>query len=726
MRKIFLLIFSLLLVSVVSGQDYNPARIAQIRNSLLALETDIPGLSEEIDIALQQTQLSTFLMGISEVHGINIDVNPSLSAVTIINNFKKVAVIDVLIYLCKVYNLEIDLTGTILSIDQYNPTPTPPEIRVIPISYDPASASLFADLQNDLLPEVFKEISKKSGKGIFFSQGMENERLSAYVKDLPFDVAMEKIAFSNNLIVTKTKDGLYEFEKRASLENGTATMASDQRPSYSRRSNFFFEILDQERQLLEVDLENVAIADIVYDIGNALSVDIFTATPLTEAGTATVSASRITFDQLLTNIFESNQKRQPSGQVEGVNSQNRNPNTNSNDKGATQHFTYKKENGVYYFGTNLQLLLRQSEIVPLYYRSIQLLADPQQTGRSVGRTVGFNQLGTGLGTGTFNTTNNYPNRASTARNRGNQLNNSVSSNEEAETIASLIPDDITSNLSVLTDPELNSFIVSGPSADILRFKAFIKKIDKPVPVVMIEVMILDINRSATLEAGVEWGIGERPTTTQGTLFPHSQVSLGAKTVNRILGRIDGASFFNIGKVVPNFYANIKAMETNGILKVRSSPRITTLNGHRAYFSNGETSYYEVTNQSFIGTQNPTTSEITNYQPIDAELSLDVKPFVAADGEITMDIKVIQSSFNGERIAEGAPPGINSREFTSIVKARNNDIIVLGGLEEKRTSNSGSGVPLLARIPILKWLFSKRVREGSKSKLTVLIKPTVIF
>ena len=134
----------------------------------------------------------------------------------------------------------------------------------------------------------------------------------------------------------------------------------------------------------------------------------------------------------------------------------------------------------------------------------------------------------------------------------------------------------------------------------------------------------------------------------------------------------------------------------------------------------------MTNQTFNGVQNPITSEITNYQPIDAELSLDVKPYVSADGEITMDIKVIQSSFNGQRIAEDAPPGINSREFTSIVKARNNDIIVLGGLEERRVNNSGSGVPFLARIPIVKWLFSQRVREGSKSKLTVLIKPTVIY
>jgi type IV pilus assembly protein PilQ len=51
---------------------------------------------------------------------------------------------------------------------------------------------------------------------------------------------------------------------------------------------------------------------------------------------------------------------------------------------------------------------------------------------------------------------------------------------------------------------------------------------------------------------------------------------------------------------------------------------------------------------------------------------------------------------------------------------------LGGLEEKVKNDAGNGVPVLARIPIIKWLFSKRKREDSKQKLTILIKPTVIY
>jgi len=167
------------------------------------------------------------------------------------------------------------------------------------------------------------------------------------------------------------------------------------------------------------------------------------------------------------------------------------------------------------------------------------------------------------------------------------------------------------------------------------------------------------------------------------------------------------------------------MESNGNLKIKSTPKLSTLNGHRATFSNGETSYYTVTQRNIYGTDNPQTSEITNYEPIDAELGLSIKPLVSGNGQVTLDIFVIQSSF-GERIDENAPPDISSREFSSIIRVQDQDIVVLGGLEQQRLNDSGTGVPFLARVPVVKWLFSTRKREASKAKLTVFIKPSIIY
>ncbi|MEM9144206.1 MAG: hypothetical protein AAGA86_14545, partial [Bacteroidota bacterium] len=50
----------------------------------------------------------------------------------------------------------------------------------------------------------------------------------------------------------------------------------------------------------------------------------------------------------------------------------------------------------------------------------------------------------------------------------------------------------------------------------------------------------------------------------------------------------------------------------------------------------------------------------------------------------------------------------------------------GVLQKKKKHDSGNGVPVLSRIPVIKWLFSQRKREDTKQRLTILIKPTVIY
>ena len=85
----------------------------------------------------------------------------------------------------------------------------------------------------------------------------------------------------------------------------------------------------------------------------------------------------------------------------------------------------------------------------------------------------------------------------------------------------------------------------------------------------------------------------------------------------------------------------------------------------------------------------------------------------------------QSDFTA-RISPQAPPGSVSRKFTSMIRVGNEEMVLLGGLEEKGVNDSGSGVPLLSRIPVLKWLFSSRTRSYNKTKLNIFIKPTILY
>lgn len=725
MKKLFLL--SLLIFSISKGFSQEN-RIQQIKYNIDALTTDVPGLGQKVNINVKETTLSSFLLAVSEVHKVNISVEPSLSSISIVNNFTDVTVADLLVFLCKEYDLRIDFTGNIIAIKRYEKPIEKIQPKTIEVDYSIDQSLLSLNLKDDKLYDAFKKITDVSGKNIVFTPGLENKLLTAYIKNTPFDDALNKLAYANNLNVTKTKDNFYLFESleqdvlsspsNSSSGNGSSTPRAS-KPVRSRKSNFFFNILDADKKILEVDFENTPISNIIYDIGSELNIDMFISNPLESAGNATVKAKNITFDELLDKIFES--KNLASGSVNQNTQATSYGASNETNQPSSDNYSYFKKDNIYYFGLKNQLTQRNIKAIQLMNRSIELLSDPSRDGSISQRSAG--RLSNQTNFTNFNSFDNKNNNSNS--NFQNNTDNSSSSKSGGD-IFSIIPNEVKNGLDIKIDTELNSFIVCGPAENINRFESFIKYIDKEVPVVLIEVMILEVSRSATIETGIKAGIGDKPVTTTGSVFPSADITYGANTINNIINHFDGFGSLNIGKVIPNFYLSLKALETNGNLNIRSTPRLSTLNGHRAYLSIGETTYYVVTNQNFYGSQIPQTSEIKNYQPIDAELSLSIKPLVSGDGEITMDIKVIQSSFNGQKVDKDAPPGINSREFTSIIRVKDQDIIVLGGLEEKVKNDSGSGVPFLARIPVIKWFFSSRKREDSKKKLSVLIKPTVIY
>jgi len=733
MKKLILIILCFVQVAVFAQEQ---PRIEAIKNQIEALAPDNVGLTENVktDISVTNVSLSSFLLAVAEIHKLNFNISSELNKVTIATNFPNVTVADLLVFLCKEHELTIEFTGNILSIKKYTKPVEKVQPKAIPMTYDMKTDRVSLDIKSDTLYTAFKKIMDKTGKNLVFSSDIENKQITFYVKDASFDAAMEQLAYANQLYMEKASNGFYIFENdvQATVVNnekgGTGTTVQPQ--VRRRKSNFNFKVIDKQRKIVEVDFTNVPIDAVIHDIGSALEIDIFTSTPLTDAGMASFTSKRIYFDDLLTKMFESNQSNAvvANSNQNLANGNQRGNQNNQNFNTGQAFFTFKKDRNMYIFGTANQLSLREISIIPLMHRSIELLTDSNagngNTTRARSSSVGQN---TGLGGTQFDTFSGGGNRATLSRagqsNQGNGLANN--NNSQAEALINILPSDLIADLQIQADFEMNSFYVSGPSSSVKRFRNFIEKIDKPVPVILIEVMLIDVSKLSVVETGISWGIGDGPTQTSGGIFPTTDLTLGANTVNRVIGGFDGFGSFNLGKVVPEFFANISAMEQDGDIKIRSTPKISTLNGHRATLSNGTTSYYAVTQRNIYGTDNPQTSEITNYYPIDAELGISIKPIVSGDGQVTLDIFVIQSTF-GNRIDDAAPPDISSREFRSIIRMRDQDIAVLGGIEAKEKRDEGNGVPFLARIPVIKWLFSKRKRQDSKSKLTVLIKPTVIY
>ncbi len=328
-------------------------------------------------------------------------------------------------------------------------------------------------------------------------------------------------------------------------------------------------------------------------------------------------------------------------------------------------FTYRYDNGVYLIGDRKLEEIRSTEVYPLKYRTVNKLIEQ-------------------------------------------------------------IPAELKKGLEVISYPELNSLIMAGSGPALNQLKSFIRQVDKIVPVINIELIILDIRKSKNVSTGIMAGIDAQKTTSSySSVFPTLDITLSANSINSIIDGINGTGIVNLGKVTPGFYVSLKASEDNGFLKIRSTPKLSTLNGNEAEMTIGETRYYAEQTTNVITTQSTTTVNARIFKELQANFSVIIKPVVSGDEQITLDISVEQSTFT-EQFTKDGPYGRLTRSFKSSVRVRNNEIILLGGLEEKNSNDAGQGVPLLSRVPVLKWLFSSRSNSNKKSKLALLIHPTVFY
>ena len=88
-----------------------------------------------------------------------------------------------------------------------------------------------------------------------------------------------------------------------------------------------------------------------------------------------------------------------------------------------------------------------------------------------------------------------------------------------DSLKRFLPNGIVKNIEIKEFVELNSFFLSGSSNKIKQVTEFIRQIDKPVPVILIEIIIIDVTKSHTVSTGISAGLGEAPETTKGSILP---------------------------------------------------------------------------------------------------------------------------------------------------------------------------------------------------------------
>lgn len=619
-----LLLVWMVAMTLNASSPQDSLRLDMIDRKLDSLILMDPAYGAEIDLSAGKLPLGELLRNVAKTNGVNLCVKTGEHPL-VTCHFKRIRVVDLLAYLCREYQLEIEVIGNIVSVSDPLPPPLPPP--VLKVEYDSLRRELSYDLQGEGLVEVVREIVRLTGERIVIPQNLYGRQVSGFINRLPVHEAIEVLAVSNGLTV-EHRDGKYW-----NLLAGKSG-ASDKTVSFQPR---YFFTTDQVRVdssgKVTVSIQRGNIQDIVTEVCRQADLDRMFLAPLNRE--VSLYVRDVDIPSLFHVLF------------------------------AGTPFIFQEQNGVYLFGAQeQQKILRTTTVIPLRYRTV-------------------------------------------------------------ENIPELIPESLKADMHIGVFAEQNSLIVSGNSRQIASLRQFIESIDQTVPLITIEVLIVDSKKSSLREAGITAGIGEKPITTTGSFSPGVNFTLSATSVNQLIHSFNGFGSVNLGKVTPNFYFTLKALEEAGTIELRSTPKLSTLNGYEASLKSGETRYYKEVQNNIMGTQNPIQSESYTWKSTDADLSLKIVPYVSKDKKITLTIEIEQSEFTS-REEKDAPPGTATRSFKSRIRVDNEDMVLLGGIDRNTREKGSSGLPLIARIPVLKWLFGVSTDNKVDEKLSIFIKPTVIF
>lgn len=184
----------------------------------------------------------------------------------------------------------------------------------------------------------------------------------------------------------------------------------------------------------------------------------------------------------------------------------------------------------------------------------------------------------------------------------------------------------------------------------------------------------------------------------------------------------------------DFTSFIELLESQGNVQVLSSPRISTMNNQKAIIKVGTDEFFvtDVSTTTITSTTTQTTPNI-ELTPFFSGIALDVTPQISDGGEVTLHIHPTVSQVRDQQknIAIG---GINQtlplarstvRESDSIVRARNGQLVVIGGLMQDRDSELDAKTPALGDLPGVGALFRHKRTQQTKSELVILLRPVVI-
>ena len=281
----------------------------------------------------------------------------------------------------------------------------------------------------------------------------------------------------------------------------------------------------------------------------------------------------------------------------------------------------------------------------------------------------------------------------------------------------------------------NAIVIRDTPDRVLLAGKIIDDIDKAKPEVVIQVAVMEARRDRMRNVGITPPASvsasfSNPTTTTSTATTATSTTTNAAAAT-ISQLVSNPNIFSQGYSVTMPSATANFLMTDSSTQILDDPEIRVIDGQTAKLRIGDR--IPVATGSFqagigvgatTGAVNPLVN--TQFQYLDVGVNVDVTPRIHPDSEISMKVNVVVSSqTNTVNIGGINQPVISQRSIEHDIRLKDGEVSVLGGLMEQTDSNSVTGIPGLAKIPGLGYLFGGNTIDHEKDEILIVLIPHIV-
>jgi general secretion pathway protein D len=275
----------------------------------------------------------------------------------------------------------------------------------------------------------------------------------------------------------------------------------------------------------------------------------------------------------------------------------------------------------------------------------------------------------------------------------------------------------------------NALVVRGTPDQIALAEKLVEDLDKARPEVIVDIAVIQVSKDKSRTLGFSPPTSatvalqsnvNTTSTTSSTTTSSSSSSTGLEL--NTLGNLNATDF---QVTIPS--ANLSAVMGDSDTKMLQNPQVRALDNQKATLKIGER--VPVATGSFqpgIGGVGINPLVNTQFQYLDVGVNIDVTPHVHADREVTLKITMEISSVVGQSSIGGiSQPIIGQKKIEHEIRLKDGESSLIGGILDDAQTRSLAGIPGLAQIPILGYLFGQRTQDHSQDETVFAITPHVI-